>query len=95
MSRAAKAVDGKHNLEVIGSNPVPATNKNRQSRKGLSIFIVIEKQDLKGAPFIKCDLMGAFYGAGGRPESRESGTEAPNPVPATIKKHSVERLGAF
>jgi len=27
MTRAAKAVDGKHNLEVIGSNPVPATNK--------------------------------------------------------------------
>ena len=24
--RAAKAVDGTHNLEVIGSNPVPATN---------------------------------------------------------------------
>ena len=70
--RAAKAVDGTHNLEVIGSNPVPATNKKRRPLLGLSFFIVTEKQDLKGALFIKCDLMGEFYRAGGRPESRES-----------------------
>jgi len=36
--RAAKAVDGKHNLEVIGSNPVPATNK-KAAPKGAAFLL--------------------------------------------------------
>ena len=36
---AAKAVEGKHNLEVVGSNPTPATNKLTPQR-GVSLFLV-------------------------------------------------------
>ena len=38
MTQAAKAVAGMHNLEVVGSNPAPATNKKPQPPLGLWLF---------------------------------------------------------
>jgi len=47
MTRAAKAVDGKHNLEVIGSNPVPATNTKLKPvnmlQRWLAFFFIFEE----------------------------------------------------
>ena len=40
LTRAAKAVDGTHNLEVIGSNPVPAT-KLKRSPEEVAFLICI------------------------------------------------------
>ena len=44
LTRAAKAVDGTHNLEVIGSNPVPATCVKRVSRLRDALFPFVIQQ---------------------------------------------------
>ena len=44
LTRAAKAVDGTHNLEVIGSNPVPATSTKRALRFRNALFLFLVQQ---------------------------------------------------